>query len=691
MGFCRTATVLVSLAGVGVAALPQCPQKPVILFWCSSPERLVNATFITPQVWVKKDTIGAESLKRRPIYEQSVWLKKGVKPLRWMGYPHEKSEDELVAYWASAAKQGYVGIAIDEIGHVDAETDAKAANALIKLKRSYPDLFVAVWHAGGLTSELLYGYREGVDLVLLETYGVPFEMKRYKSWVEEQIATVRKAGIIRKTVFAVGINDAATPEEWQKVGQWVNTVSALRQLLTFIRQKAPEMPGIAFFAPRASGTMVKAADKLAGEIFGSPAPLHDVVADYDAELRSPDGRVDIDLMVARLKELGVNTYFWLIWHAPTDWDDLKLFLPKAADAGIKVWVYLVPPTESPPYTKLYSEPFRLDYIRWAEEIAKLSLKHPNLTAWVIDDFYANAKFFTPEYVKEMQKRAKAINPKLSFLPLMYFPEISRKFVGDYGQVIDGVVVAYPQGAEEIELAWEILNDVRIAPELSYPWQTPSKAGDFVTVWQEAKVLLGEKHVLKFRELDDFIGPTAGYHFKQLLIDGEVAWEEDVAGGTRQWRQVVVDVGKFVRGKEKVKVAFRLIDKKRVSNFGVIWQLRDLQADGLELAAGLNDPKKWQVEKQGAFESSFGENFEGQGRFHIPFIVMTAAQPYEFHLRHGDPASPERIAQWLEMCLRAWKAGKCDGVVTYCLDKSANSQVFPLAQKLFKEFCCQQIK
>jgi hypothetical protein len=91
------------------------------------------------------------------------------------------------------------------------------------------------------------------------------------------------------------------------------------------------------------------------------------LADYDAELRGADGRVDVEGMVKRLKELGVTTYYWLVWHARTDWDDLKLFLPKAAQANIAVWVYLVPPTESAPkYGDLYCEPFRLDYGRWAE-------------------------------------------------------------------------------------------------------------------------------------------------------------------------------------------------------------------------------------------------------------------------------------------------------------------------------------
>src|SRR5215471_514150 len=106
------------------------------------------------------------------------------------------------------------------------------------------------------------------------------------------------------------------------------------------------------------------------------------LADYDAELRGPDGRVDTSAMVQRLKELGVTTYYWLIAHAATDWDDLKLFLPQAAKAHIEVWAYLVPPSESAPhYSNLYPEPFRLDYLRWAQEIARLSLQHTNLTTW----------------------------------------------------------------------------------------------------------------------------------------------------------------------------------------------------------------------------------------------------------------------------------------------------------------------
>ena len=332
------------------------------------------------------------------------------------------------------------------------------------------------------------------------------------------------------------------------------------------------------------------------------------LADYNSELRGADGHVDADALLARLKELGVTTYYWLIWHAPTDWEDLKLFLPKARAADIAVWVYLVPPTESPPlYGSLYSEPFRLDYLRWAEEIARLSLQHPNLTAWVMDDFYANREFFTPAYVGQMQQRAKQINPELAFLPLMYFDELRSTFATDYREVIDGVVVAYLQDREEIDRTWAVLNDAAGSQpgELSYPWNCPSQAGDYVGVSQSADVLPADRYLVRFRERDDFTADTAGFHFKQLLVDDAVAWEQDVAGGTPAWQPVEVDVSLHVRGKTGVRLSFRLIDKRGVSNFGVRWRVGELWTEGLRLRAELSETQTWQVGQQGAFATGFG--------------------------------------------------------------------------------------
>jgi hypothetical protein len=191
---------------------------------------------------------------------------------------------------------------------------------------------------------------------------------------------------------------------------------------------------------------------------------------------------------------------------------------------------------------------------------------------------------------------------------------------------------------------------------------------------------------RFRERDDFTAGTSGYHFKQLLVNDTVVWEADVAGGTNAWGEVAVDVTAAAQGKTNLTVAFRLLDKQGVSNFGVRWQVKDLQAEGLTLAAGLDQPQRWQVSQRGAFEAGFGDRIKTpEHRFHVPFIVMTAGDASEFKLRHGDPASPERIAEWLKFCLQAWREGKCDGVVTYCLDKQPRSRIFDLARDLFGQY------
>lgn len=185
----------------------------------------------------------------------------------------------------------------------------------------------------------------------------------------------------------------------------------------------------------------------AGTLLAAAQPLsRPVIADYAGAIREPKPRadgirhVDTPALLAKLKELGVNTYVYLIWQSPSDWDDLRLeFLPAAQKAEINVWAYLVPPSECRPNCSL---PFEQDYVRWGEELAKLSLSFPNLEAWAIDDFNYNFKFFTPEYLAKMREASKRINPRLAFLPQLYFQHITPEFLKAYAPVIDGVIFAF---------------------------------------------------------------------------------------------------------------------------------------------------------------------------------------------------------------------------------------------------------
>jgi hypothetical protein len=170
--------------------------------------------------------------------------------------------------------------------------------------------------------------------------------------------------------------------------------------------------------------------------------MQGVLGTYANPPRLANRRVDISRLLGELQDLNANTYNWLIWREATDWKDLKLFLPQAKKAGIKVWVTIVPPSESKPITQSSSEPFGLDYETWAKEIALLSVKYPNLEAWSIDDFAQNQKFYTPEYLEKILGAVRTVNPKLAFVPCCYFLQITPSFAANYGHMLDGIYFPY---------------------------------------------------------------------------------------------------------------------------------------------------------------------------------------------------------------------------------------------------------
>ena len=187
------------------------------------------------------------------------------------------------------------------------------------------------------------------------------------------------------------------------------------------------------------------------------AVLNGTFGTYDAEPRTADGRVDIERLVSELVQIKANTYNFLVWRATNDWEDFKLFLPKAREKGIRVWVTLVPPSESPPHTRQYSEPFRLDYVRWAAEIAKLSLQHPNLVAWSLDDFSYDSSTFTPAYMERMIGDSHRINPRLAFVPCLYYDHVTPQLAEKYRPFVDGILFPYRHESGKRNLSqWDTL-------------------------------------------------------------------------------------------------------------------------------------------------------------------------------------------------------------------------------------------
>lgn len=431
---------------------------------------------------------------------------------------------------------------------------------------------------------------------------------------------------------------------------------------------------------------------LAGLAAAASAPPF--LGDYDAEPRLADGHVDNAALLQALQELHANTYMWLIWHKPTDWEDLQTFLPLAREAGISVWAYLVPHTE----TGLdqpglpYCEPFKLDYVRWAREIGKLSRRYDNLVGYVIDDFGYNVRpgRFSPDYIKQMVAAGKAENPRLRFYPLLYFRQLTLRVLGTLSPLVDGVVAAYPQSREEIVAALPYLNDEAGALSglaIVYPAATPSKPGDRGFVSQEATVTEATQARVKFRYQDDYDGPTTGYHVLQLRVDDRVVWEEDAGGPDRG--EATVDLKDAVAGKDQVRLSFGVYDKKSVAEFALHTEFSALEVTGLKLkqpAWVVGDD--WRAETVGAFTATCFACDPAAPRHRLPLIIMPAGSRGEYAHRYKDAPTPENMAARVKMSADLVAEGKAQGVVIYCLDKTPGNPDLAAMGRVFADFWAQ---
>ena len=173
-------------------------------------------------------------------------------------------------------------------------------------------------------------------------------------------------------------------------------------------------------------------------------PLAGIKGTYAAPPLNSDGSINMEKLLDELKGLNANTYHWLIaYNKFFGLDYVKKFLPMAARENINVWVTILPPTEQPRLG--WSEPYRLDFEKWAEELATLSLMHKSLTAWSIDDFSAtgNQYPFTPTYVSTLVGKMKAINPNFKFVPCVYYPHITNVYAEKHIPLLDGILYPYP--------------------------------------------------------------------------------------------------------------------------------------------------------------------------------------------------------------------------------------------------------
>ncbi|HEY3684661.1 MAG TPA: hypothetical protein VGL93_16625 [Streptosporangiaceae bacterium] len=130
----------------------------------------------------------------------------------------------------------------------------------------------------------------------------------------------------------------------------------------------------------------------------------------------------------------------------------------------------------------------------------------------------------------------------------------------------------------------------------------TKTGDYAEASQEVAVdPKSPRYELSWWHRDPYYGGLGGYHFMQVLIDDKVVWDSDVTDWfSFMWvngsdRQGPMDVTQFVKGKKKVKIAFRLYEKKGVGDYYVDATFDDLSSIGLGIHdPGFEDPSAWTI-------------------------------------------------------------------------------------------------
>ena len=114
-------------------------------------------------------------------------------------------------------------------------------------------------------------------------------------------------------------------------------------------------------------------------------------------------------------------------------------------------------------------------------------------------------------------------------------------------------------------------------------QSPTKKEEFAGMTQVLELTAADKGI-SFYVKDSYTGKTAGYHWMELLLDDQVIWESDVAGGDTEWRKVSLDLTRYLKHGKRIKigrdkyraeknysVTFRVFERRGVNRFGVqVW-------------------------------------------------------------------------------------------------------------------------
>lgn len=191
-------------------------------------------------------------------------------------------------------------------------------------------------------------------------------------------------------------------------------------------------------------------------------------------------------------------------------------------------------------------------------------------------------------------------------------------------------------------------------DLTVPDYTRTVPGDYVTASQTVQLdPAAPTYQLSLWEQDSYPIGTMGYHFKQVLVDGVVVWEQDVgADPAVEWTQRIVDLTPFVAGQTEAEISLRLYDKKGVSNFGIRVSFAHLEPTGFTVTnPDFTGQSGWDFAIQGPGGAVFESVVcDPQRQLHVFENVRDLYGPYALYAR-AEEADVRQAAPLLARAMR----------------------------------------
>jgi uncharacterized membrane protein len=119
--------------------------------------------------------------------------------------------------------------------------------------------------------------------------------------------------------------------------------------------------------------------------------------------------------------------------------------------------------------------------------------------------------------------------------------------------------------------------------ISYPSETRSEYGYYGAIYQDVESAAEGIAVLSFKVSDSYtLNKDTGYHFKQVLLNDVVIWEDDVAGD-EGWQQVKIPIS-LEGGKNRIML--RVYEKQGVGWFSANVWWDDVRIESISTLIGI---------------------------------------------------------------------------------------------------------